>query len=245
MQEGVAIVTGSGRGIGRAIALELAKEGYRVAVNDLRAEGPAEEVLAQIEAAGGVGMLIAADISDSRAAADMVEQTVKAWGRVDVLVNNAGINRDQLLIRISDEEWDQLIRTNLNGAFYCSRAAIKHMMRKRYGRIIHISSVVGISGNAGQAHYAAAKSGLLGFSRSIAREYGNRNITSNVIAPGYIESDMTAVINPEQREKLQAGIALSRLGTPADIAGVAAFLASPRAAYVTGQVIQVDGGLAM
>jgi len=195
MQEGVAIVTGSARGIGRAIALELAKEGYRVVINDLRGEGPAEEVLAQIEAAGGAGMVIAADISDSRSAADMVEQTVKTWGRVDVLVNNAGINRDQLLIRISDEEWDQLIRTNLNGAFYCSRAAIKHMMRKRYGRIIHISSVVGISGNAGQAHYAAAKSGLLGFSRSIAREYGNRNITSNVIAPGYIESDMTAAIS--------------------------------------------------
>lgn len=243
MQEGVAIVTGSARGIGRAIALELAKEGYRVAVNDLRGDGTAQEVLAQIEAAGGAGMVIAADISDSRAAAAMVEQTVKAWGRVDVLVNNAGINRDQLLIRISDEEWDQLIRTNLNGAFYCSRAAIKHMMRKRYGRIIHISSVVGISGNAGQSHYAAAKAGLLGFSRSLAREYGNRNITSNVIAPGYIESDMTAALDPQQREKLQAGIALSRLGTPADIAGVAAFLASPRAAYITGQVIQVDGGL--
>lgn len=245
MQEGVAIVTGAARGIGRAIALELASEGYRVAVADLRSEGPAQEVLAEIEAAGSTGMVVAADISDSKAAQEMVDQVVKTFGRIDVLVNNAGINKDQLLVRISDEEWDQLIKTNLNGAFYCSRAAIKHMMRKRYGRIIHISSVVGISGNAGQAHYAAAKSGLLGFSRSIAREYGNRNITSNVIAPGYIESDMTAVLADEQREKILAGIALNRLGTPKDIAGVAAFLASPRASYITGQVIQVDGGMVL
>lgn len=245
MQEGVAIVTGAARGIGRAIALELASEGYRVAVADLRSEGPAQEVLAEIEAAGSTGMVVAADISDSKAAQEMMDQVVKTFGRVDVLVNNAGINKDQLLVRISDEEWDQLIKTNLNGAFYCSRAAIKHMMRKRYGRIIHISSVVGISGNAGQAHYAAAKSGLLGFSRSIAREYGNRNITSNVIAPGYIESDMTAVLAAEQREKILAGIALNRLGTPKDIAGVAAFLASPRASYITGQVIQVDGGMVL
>ncbi|NLW90898.1 MAG: 3-oxoacyl-[acyl-carrier-protein] reductase [Syntrophomonadaceae bacterium] len=245
MQEGVAIVTGSGRGIGRAIALELAREGFRVAVNDLYSNGPAEETLAQIVAAGGEGMVVGADISDPQAVRIMVDQVVDHFGRVDVLVNNAGINNDQLLIRISDEEWDQLIRTNLNGAFYCSRAAIKHMMRKRYGRIIHISSVVGIAGNAGQAHYAAAKSGLLGFSRSIAREYGNRNITSNVIAPGYIASDMTAALNAEQRDKILSGVALGRLGTPEDIAGVTAFLASPRAAYITGQVIQVDGGLAM
>lgn len=245
MQEGVAIVTGSARGIGRAIALELASEGYRVAVNDIRDEGPAREVLAQIEAVGGTGMVVAADISNSQAAKEMVDQVVETFGRVDVLVNNAGINKDQLLVRITDEEWDQMIRTNLNGAFYCSRAAIKHMMRKRYGRIIHISSVVGISGNAGQAHYAAAKSGLLGFSRSIAREYGNRNITSNVIAPGFIESDMTAALGAEQTGKILSGIALNRLGTPADIAGVAAFLASPRAAYVTGQVIQVDGGMVL
>ncbi|MGE5391952.1 MAG: 3-oxoacyl-[acyl-carrier-protein] reductase [Deltaproteobacteria bacterium] len=243
MHEGVALVTGSGRGIGRAIALELAREGYRVAVNDLCTDGPAQEVLAQIEAAGGMGMVVGADISDPRAAREMIDQVVDRFGRIDVLVNNAGINRDQLLVRISDEEWDQLIRTNLNGAFYCSRAAVKHMMRKRYGRIIHISSVVGIAGNAGQAHYAAAKSGLLGFSRSIAREYGNRNITSNVIAPGYISSDMTAALNAEQTGKILSGIALGRLGTPEDIAGVAAFLASSRAAYITGQVIQVDGGM--
>lgn len=243
MQEGVAIVTGSGRGIGRAIALELAREGYRVAINDLRADGPAREVLSQIEAAGGTGMVVGADITDPRSVQEMIEQVVEKMGRIDVLVNNAGINKDQLLIRISDEEWEQLIRTNLSGAFYCSRAAIKYMMRKRYGRIIHISSVVGIAGNAGQAHYAAAKSGLLGFSRSIAREYGNRNITSNVIAPGYIASEMTAALNNEQKEKILNGVALARLGTPEDIAGVTAFLASPRAAYITGQVIQVDGGM--
>jgi 3-oxoacyl-[acyl-carrier protein] reductase len=173
----------------------------------------------------------------------MVEQVVAAFGKVDILVNNAGINKDQLLVRITDQDWEDLIRTNLNSAFYCSRAALKHMIRKRYGCLIHISSVVGISGNAGQAHYAASKSGLLGFSRSLAKEYGARGIRSNVIAPGFIESAMTAALNAEQASRLLESIAVNRLGKPEDIANAAAFLASPRASYITGQVLQVDGGM--
>ncbi len=248
MKERTAIITGSSRGIGKAIALELAREGYRVAVNyHISREGAREEareVLAQIESAGGTAIIVGADVATSEGAQKLVDETLAAFGQVDVLVNNVGVNRDQLMLRISDEEWRQVIDTNLNSAFYCSRAALKTMVRKRYGRIINISSVVGISGNAGQAHYAAAKSGLLGFTYSIAREYGRRGITANVIAPGFIQSDMTAALNEEQTARIAEGIAAGRLGTPEDVAGVAAFLASDRAEYINAQVIRVDGGLA-
>jgi len=250
----VAIVTGSSRGIGRAIALQLAREGYRVAVNYYSNKSApeeaveenrrqAEEVLREIENTGSIGIMIGADVSNSQSAAELVEKTVEEFGRVDVLVNNAGINKDQLMLRINDDDWDELINTNLSSAFYCSRAALRHMVRKRYGRIINISSVVGINGNVGQAHYAASKSGLLGLTFSIAREYGPRGITANVIAPGYIQSDMTKDFTPEQREKLLSAIALGRIGTPEDIAGAVAFLASPQASYITAQIIRVDGGL--
>ncbi len=247
MNEQVAIVTGSSRGIGRAIALQLARDGFTVVVNYLAAgqnKEQAEEVLEAIKACGSQGMIMAADVSNPGEAARLVEETVRNHGQVDVLVNNAGINKDQLMVRITDDEWNQLINTNLSSAFYCTRAALRPMMKKRYGRIINISSVVGISGNSGQAHYAASKSGLLGFTFSVAQEYGNRGITANVIAPGFIQSDMTAGLSPEQKARLLAGIALGRLGTPQDIANVVSFLASPAASYISGQVIRVDGGMA-
>lgn len=244
MSEQSAIITGSSRGIGRAIALQLAREGYKVTVNYLHNREQALEVVQQIEAEGGEGLAVGADVSTSAGAQDLIEKTIQAFGRVDVLVNNAGINKDQLLLRITDEEWDQVIRTNLGAAFYCSRAALKYMVRKKQGRIINISSVVGVSGNAGQAHYAAAKSGLLGFTYSIAREYGRRGITANVVAPGYIQSDMTAALSSEQTERIAEGISLGRLGTPEDVAGIVAFLASPQAGYVNGQLVRVDGGMA-
>ncbi len=248
MKKRTAIVTGSSRGIGKAIVLELAREGYRVAVNyQIDRQGAleeAQEVLAQIESAAGSAIIVGADVSTSDGAKKLVDETLAAFGQVDVLVNNAGINKDQIMLRISDEEWQQVIDTNLSSAFYCCRAALKSMIRKRYGRIINISSVVGISGNAGQVHYAAAKSGLLGFTYSIAREYGRRGITANVIAPGYIQTDMTAALNEEQTASIAEGIAAGRLGTPQDIAGLAVFLASDRAEYINAQVIRVDGGLA-
>ncbi|MDD3269174.1 MAG: 3-oxoacyl-ACP reductase FabG [Syntrophomonadaceae bacterium] len=248
------LVTGSSRGIGRAIALQFAREGYRVAVNyydspDALPETnqanlqQAEDVLQEIEAAGSNGMLVGADVSKPVAAQSMVDKVAKEFGQIDVLVNNVGINKDQLLLRISDAEWEDIISTNLSSAFYCSRAAVKYMMKKRYGRIINISSVVGIGGNAGQVHYAASKSGLLGLTFSIAKEYGARGITANVIAPGFIQSDMTAGFTEEQKAKMLSGIAVGRLGTPEDVANAAAFLASPGASYISGQLIRVDGCL--
>jgi len=238
MTEKAAVVTGSSRGIGRAIVLELARQGYSVTVNYKSRREQALEVLSEIEAGGGKGIIAGADVSTSAGAKSLIKETIDAFGQIDVLVNNAGINKDQLMLRISDDEWEQVINTNLSSAFYCSRAALKYMMKKRCGRIINISSVVGVSGNAGQVHYA-----LLGFTYSIAREYGRRGITANVIAPGYIKSDMTAALNDEQTAKIAEGIAVGRLGTPEDIAGIAAFLASPQAAYINGQLIRVDGGL--
>lgn len=243
MNDQVAIVTGSSRGIGKAIAARLARDGFKVVINYHRSQEQAEQVLNEITAAGGQGVVIGADVSKSSEAQQLVDSALDVYGRVDVLINNAGINKDQLMVRISDEEWQQLIHTNLDAAFYCSRAALRPMMKKRYGRIINISSVVGISGNAGQTHYAAAKSGLLGFTFSLAREYGNRGITANVIAPGFIQSDMTAVLNQEQSDKILSGIAVGRFGTPEDVANAASFLASPLAGYISGQVIKVDGGM--
>ncbi len=254
MNTKVALVTGSSRGIGRSIALRLAREGYRTVINyysnpqeypeiNKANQEQARQVLQEIEDAGGSGIIVGADVSNPLMAQELVEAASKEYGQIDVLVNNAGINKDQLILRINDEEWDKLINTNLSSAFYCCRAALRQMVRKRYGRIINISSVVGLSGNAGQAHYSASKAGLLGLTFSIAREYGARGITANVIAPGYILSDMTSTITPEQRERMLQTIPLGRLGTPEDIAGVVSFLASEAAAYITAQVIRVDGGL--
>ncbi len=254
MRDRVALVTGSSRGIGKAIALALAADGCRIAVNyyenqELADEintanrQEAEQVARQVQELGREAVVIAADISNPASAQQLVQETVKAFGSVDILVNNAGINKDNLLIRISDEEWNQVLQTNLNGAFYCTRAAIRHMLKKRYGRIVNISSVVGISGNPGQAHYAASKAGLLGLTYSVAKEYGQRGITANVVAPGYIQSDMTGQLSPEQTTRIADSIVLGRLGTPEDVAGVVAFLVSSRADYITQQLIRVDGGM--
>ncbi len=249
-----ALITGSSRGIGKAIALALAADGCDIAVNYYESSqadsainnanrSDAEAVAREIEALGSKAVVIGADVSSAESAQGLVDQTVQALGQIDILVNNAGINKDNLLLRISDAEWDQVLRTNLNAVFYCSRAAVKYMLKKRYGRIVSISSVVGVSGNAGQAHYAASKSGILGFTYSLAKEYGRRGITANVVAPGYIQSDMTARLNAEQTAKIADNIVLGRLGTPEDVAGVVAFLVSSRADYLTGQLIRVDGGM--
>lgn len=250
MSNQVALVTGSSRGIGRAIAFELAKN-FKVAVNyynkvdEEQNRAQAEDVLRIIQQAGGEGIVVGADVSDPASAMQMVEHTVASLGGIDVLVNNAGINKDQLLVRMTEAQWYDVINTNLSSAFYCSKAALKYMMKKKQGRIINISSVVGMAGNAGQAHYAASKAGLLGFTYSLAKEYGPRGITANAVAPGYIESDMTLKLPPEASAKMVAQIPLGRMGSPEDVAALVAFLASPAAAYINGQVVRVDGGMSI
>ncbi len=250
MSNQVALITGSSRGIGRAIAIELAKN-FKVAVNyynkvdEEQNRAQAEEVLKYIQQAGGEGIVIGADVADSASAAQMVESVVASLGSIDVLVNNAGINKDQLLLRMTEAQWYDVINTNLSSAFYCSKAALKYMMKKKQGRVINISSVVGMAGNAGQAHYAASKAGLLGFTYSLAKEYGPRGITANAVAPGYIESDMTLKLPPEASARMVAQIPLGRMGSPEDVAALVAFLASPAAAYINGQVIRVDGGMSI
>lgn len=251
MSQPAALVTGSSRGIGRAIAIKLAQDGFQVAINyynqgdEARNREQAEEVLSVIASQGGTGIILGADVSTPEGAASLVENAIAGLGRLDVLVNNAGINKDQLLIRMTDAQWHDVINTNLSSAFYCSKAALKYMMKKKQGRIINISSVVGMAGNAGQAHYAASKAGLLGFTYSVAKEYGPRGITANAVAPGYIESDMTLSLPPEVGARMVEQIPAGRLGKPEDIAALVAFLASPAAAYINGQVIRVDGGMSI
>lgn len=240
-----AIVTGGSRGIGRAIALELAARGCQVVVNYQKDAAAADAVMEEIERSGGRGLVIRADVSTPEGAQNLITDTVKEFGQVHILVNNAGISHDQLLLRLSDQDWDNMLKVNLSSVFYCSRAVLKNMMKNRYGRMINISSVVGLGGNTGQAHYAASKAGIVGFTRSVAKEYGNRGITANVIAPGYIQTDMTAGLTGDRAEQMAGQIAAGRLGTPADVAALAGFLASPQAAYITGQVIRVDGGMAI
>jgi len=250
MIKSVALVTGSSRGIGRAIAIELAKN-FKIAVNyydKIDADtnrAQAQEVLDLIRQAGGDGVILGADVSDPASAAQLIEATIANLGGIDVLVNNAGINRDQLMVRMTDAQWHDVIDTNLSAAFYCSRAALKYMMKKKQGRIINISSVVGMAGNAGQAHYAASKAGLLGFTYSVAKEYGPRGITANAVAPGYIVSDMTNKLPADATARMTEQIPLGRLGTPEDVAALVAFLASPAAAYINGQVIRIDGGMSI
>jgi 3-oxoacyl-[acyl-carrier protein] reductase len=237
----VALVTGSTRGIGRSIAESLAECGARVAVAG-RDQSRADAVAAEI---GGGAQGFACDIADTAQVAAMVERVEQAFGSIDILVNNAGLTRDNILLRLKDDDWDAVINANLRGAFATIRAVTRGMMKRRWGRIINISSVVGIIGNRGQANYSASKAGLIGLTKSVAREFASRNILANVIAPGFIETDMTAAMTTEAREALSKQIPLERLGTAQDVANAVAFLASEQAAYITGQVLVVDGGLVM
>ena len=240
-----ALVTGASRGIGRAIALCLAAEGARVAINYAGNVKAAEEVKAAIEAAGGTAILCQADIADSAAVEAMVANVVKEFGTIDILVNNAGITRDTLLMRMKNEDFAKVLDTNLKGVFYCTKAISKLMMKKRSGRIVNMASVVGLVGNAGQTNYAAAKAGVIGFSKSAAKELASRGITVNVVAPGFIGTDMTAGLPESVKEKMLTDIPLGRMGEPEDVASAVLFLASDQASYITGQVVNVDGGMVM
>src|SRR5829696_422013 len=237
----VALVTGSTRGIGRAIAETLASAGARVAVvgRDATRAGEVASAIGR-DAAG-----FACDVGDIASVTSMVEGVEKAFGQVDVLVNNAGLTRDNLLMRLKDDDWDAVLDANLRGAFAAIRAASRGMMKRRWGRIINVASVVGITGNKGQANYAASKAGLIGLTKSVAKEFASRNILANAIAPGFIETDMTNAMTAEARAGLTGTIPLERLGTPRDIAGMVAFLASDYGAYITGQVLVIDGGMVM
>ncbi len=241
----VALVTGASRGIGRATALRLGHSGARVVVNYRGQHAAAEEVVAAIEAAGGSAVAVQADVAQASDVERLLKTTLDTFGRIDILVNNAGITRDNLLLRMKDEEWDDVISTNLRGVYLVTKAALRPMIRARWGRIITISSVVGLTGNTGQANYAAAKAGLIGFTKSVAREVASRNITANVLAPGFIETDITRELSEEITEAVLDNIPAGRLGRPEDVAGAVAFLASDTAAYVTGQTLAIDGGLTM
>ena len=236
-----ALVTGSTRGIGRAIAETLTEAGARVAVVG-RDPAKAAEVAAVV---GGSAQGFGADVSNPASVVALVEAVESAFGQIDILVNNAGLTRDNILFRIKDDDWDMVLDANLRGAFIAIRAASRGMMKRRWGRIINIASIVGITGNKGQANYAASKAGLIGLTKSVAKELGSRNILVNAVAPGFIETDMTAAMTPEARAALSGQIPLDRLGSPQDVAGTVAFLASEHAAYITGQVLVVDGGMVM
>jgi 3-oxoacyl-[acyl-carrier protein] reductase len=241
----VALVTGGSRGIGRAISLALAAAGATVVVNYRGNAAAADETVAAISAAGGKAIAIQADVANGDDVKRLFSEVSSAYGRLDILVNNAGITRDTLMMRMKDEDWDAVLDTNLKSQFLTTRAAISTMVRARYGRIINITSVVGLMGNAGQANYAAAKAGIIGFTKSVAREIGSRSITVNAVAPGFIDTELTAVLNDEMREALKKQIPLGRLGSPEDVAGVVTFLASDQAAYITGQTFNCDGGMVM
>jgi 3-oxoacyl-[acyl-carrier protein] reductase len=245
LQGKAALVTGASRGIGREIALELARQGADVAVNYAGSEAKAQEVVEEIRALGREAFAVQADVANGEAVQEMVKQTIERFGKIDILVNNAGITRDNLLMRMKDEEWDAVINTNLKGVFLCTKAVTRQMMKQRSGRIINIASIVGVSGNAGQANYVAAKAGVIGLTKTAAKELASRGITVNAVAPGFITTDMTDKLTEDVKKGMLAQIPLARFGEPEDVAKVVSFLASDDSKYMTGQTLHVDGGMVM
>lgn len=241
----VALVTGGSRGIGRAVAELLGARGHAVAVNFVSNRAAADEVVSVIEAGGGSALAVQADVGDEDAVAGMIEKIQESLGPVAVLVNNAGITRDDLIMRMKASAWDEVIQTNLSSVYLCSKAVMRGMLRARWGRIVSVSSVAGVYGNAGQANYSAAKAGVVGFTKALAKEVGSRGITVNAVAPGFIETDMTAALGEEVTEAAVTSITLGRLGSPQEVAAAVGYLASDDASYITGQTIVVDGGLAL
>lgn len=244
LQGKVAVVTGAAQGIGRAIAEALARDGADVAVADLDA-GRSQETVAAVEKLGRRALNVKVNVAEWDDAKAMADRVVKEWGKIDILVNNAGITRDGLLLRMKEEDWNLVLQVNLNGTFHCTKAVLQPMTKQRYGRIINIASIVGVMGNVGQANYAASKAAVIGFTKTVAREYASRAVTVNAVAPGFIDTAMTQGLPPDVKEALQKQIPLGRLGQPEDIAAAVRFLASDEAAYVTGQVLHVNGGMLM